>query len=77
MKRLFSCANEYVRQSDWKDLALVKFCLCAVGIIIGILIPRESKKPVGIVAGIVFIVTYILLVPRFFMMLIKGENYDE
>ena len=36
MKRLFELGNQYVRECDWKDLALVKFCLCAVGIMIGI-----------------------------------------
>lgn len=74
MKRLFGAANEYVHQSDWKGLALVKFCLCAVGIIIGILVPASKKKPVGIVAAVVFVITYVLLMPRYFVMLIKGDK---
>ncbi len=35
MNKLFELGNQYVKESDWKDLALVKFCLCAMGIIIG------------------------------------------
>ena len=49
MKRLFELGNQYVRESDWKDLALVKFCLCAMGIMIGTQIPTKHKKVV--VAG--------------------------
>ena len=40
MKRLFELGNQYVRESDWKDLALVKFCLCAMGIMIGLSLQR-------------------------------------
>lgn len=36
MNKLFEAANQYVKESDWKDLALVKLCLCAMGVIIGI-----------------------------------------
>ena len=39
MKRLFEYANEYVAQCTWKELALVKVCLCSLGIIIGLLLP--------------------------------------
>lgn len=74
MKRLFSVANEYVRRSDWKDLALVKFCLCAVGIIIGVLVPATKKKPVGIIAAVVFMITYVLLMPRYYVMLIQDKK---
>ena len=45
MKKLFTVADEYVRQSDWKDLALIKFCLAAIGVLIGMHIPREKRKP--------------------------------
>lgn len=44
MKRLFELGNQYVRESDWKDLALVKFCLCAMGIMIGTQVPKNTKK---------------------------------
>ncbi|WP_417298267.1 permease of phosphate ABC transporter, partial [Eisenbergiella porci] len=61
MKCLFSYANEYVKESDWKDLALVKFCLCATGVMIGLCIPKEKKKVPLLIAGAVFTVTYIPL----------------
>lgn len=75
MKCLFSCANEYVKESDWKDLALVKFCLCAIGVMIGLSIPEKKKKVPFIAAGVVFTVTYIPLMTKFLrIMLRKDEN---
>ncbi len=69
MKWLFDAANRYCAESTWKDLSLVKFCLCAVGVIIGVLLPVELKKTAFWVALIVFAVTYILLMPKFFRIL--------
>ena len=69
MKCLFSYANEYVKESDWKDLALVKFCLCATGVMI------EKKKVPLLIAGAVFTVTYIPLMTKFLRIILrKDEN---
>lgn len=35
MKRLLEIGNLYAKESDWKDFALVKICLCSMGILIG------------------------------------------
>lgn len=44
MKKLFDLGNQYLKESDWKDLALIKFCLCAMGMIMGMQIPTKNKK---------------------------------
>lgn len=75
MKRLFGYANEYVRQSDWKDLALLKFCLCSAGILIGTALPQKVRKPVVFTAMGVFIATYIPLILKFLR--IAGEGDKE
>ena len=62
---LFSCADEYVRRSSWKDLALVKLCLCAMGVMLGLCVPREKRRPVLIVAAVVFVMTWIPLMVKF------------
>lgn len=66
MKKLFNIADQYIKESDWKDLAMIKFCLCAMGIIIGANIAPKHKKGVTIVAASVFIATYIPLMVKFF-----------
>lgn len=61
MKALFHFGNRYAENSTWKDFALVKLCLCAIGILIGTGIPEEKKLPVRLAAGGVFAVTYAVL----------------
>ena len=36
MKRLFDCADRYIQSRDWKMLAGLKFCLCAIGVLLGL-----------------------------------------
>ncbi len=70
MKKLFHYATEYAKQCSWKDFALIKFCLCAIGIIIGVLLPKTVMKPVLIIAGTVFIITYIPLMLKFIKVIV-------
>lgn len=65
MCKIVECANQFVKESSWKDLALVKFCLCSMGIMIGSVIPKEKKKCIFLVALTVFFVTYIPLMIKF------------
>ncbi len=70
MKKLFDYATAYAKQSSWKDFALIKFCLCAIGIIIGVLLPKSVMKPALIIAGVVFIITYIPLMVKFIKIIV-------
>lgn len=66
MRKLFDYANRYAGKSTWKEFALVKFCLYAMGVIVGVLIPKKARKPALIVSVILFICTYIPLMTGFF-----------
>ena len=75
MKRIFASADEFVRQSDWKDLAVLKFCLLSLGLLAGMQIAERCKKGVRIAASIVFTLTYIPLMVKYLRILIgKGEE---
>lgn len=50
MKRIFDSADEFIRQSDWKDLAIIKFCLFSIGLLVGLQITEKCKKGVRIAA---------------------------
>ena len=65
MKFLFRSADAYLRQCDWRDLALVKFCLFSMGLIAGISLPRKAKKPAIATATAVFVATYIPLMVKY------------
>ena len=66
MKKLFEIADRYVQESDWKDLALIKLCLCAMGIMIGLRVAPKYKRTVMTGAAGVFAATYIPLMTKFF-----------
>ncbi len=74
MKKLFYYATAYAKQCSWKDFALIKFCLCAIGIIIGVLLPKTVMKPVLIIAVAVFVITYIPIMVKFIKLIIREKG---
>ncbi len=66
MKKLFDAANHYIETSDWKIIAVLKFCLISLGVMIGMQIRPRQKKPVFLAALCVFGLTYVPLMIRFF-----------
>ena len=64
--RLFEVADRYCKESTWKTMAAVKFCLFSIGIIVGVLLHETCQTPVLVIFGIVFIITYIPLMRKFF-----------
>jgi hypothetical protein len=74
MKKLFESANRYMKESDWKDLSLIKFCLCSAGVLIGIATPMRYKKIAGIAAGVIFTATYEPLMEKYFRILTEDEE---
>ena len=66
MKKLFDAANRYIETSDWKTIAVLKFCLISLGMMIGMGVGKKDKKPVFLGAASVFTATYIPLMVKFF-----------
>lgn len=62
---LFEIADEYCKKSDWKTFALLKLCLLALGIIVGMQVPKNKKKAVLGVGIAAFAVSYIPLMAKF------------
>ncbi len=65
MKNLFGLAEEYTRQADWQDLAELKFCMCALGVLLGLVVPRRWRKKAGRGAAALFVATCIPQMTRF------------
>lgn len=65
MRFLFNSADAYLRQSDWRDFALIKFCLFSMGVIAGISLPAKAKRPAVATAAVVFAATYIPLMVKY------------
>ena len=71
MKKLFACANAYLASRDWKMVAVLKFCLLSLGLLLGLCVPARHKKKAAIAGGIVFVLTYIPLMTDFALSAIK------
>lgn len=77
MKKLFDYADQYIQESSWKDIALLKFCLFAMGILAGMQIPEKNRKRVGIAAALVFAVTYIPLMSKYIRIVIENSGKSD
>ena len=76
MKRLFSAADAYIAKMNWKDLALVKLCLCAAGVMLGLAAPKRVRKWAALGAVAVFVATYLPIMLKFLSHL-EGEMRKE
>ncbi|HIY21406.1 MAG TPA: permease of phosphate ABC transporter [Candidatus Flavonifractor merdigallinarum] len=77
MKKLFTAADTCIAEMNWRDLALVKFCLCSMGILLGLAAPKRSRKWVALGAGVLFIATYIPLMLKFLPHLGRARSGGE
>ena len=66
MKKLFDAANCYLQTSDWLTIAVLRFCLISLGMMLGMAVGRKNRKPVFLTALAVFSATYIPLMARFY-----------
>lgn len=76
MRKLFSAADAYISKMNWKDLALVKLCLCAAGVMLGLAAPKKLRKWAALGAVVIFVTTYIPIMLKFFPHL-SGELQEE
>mgnify|MGYP006071759637 CR=1 FL=1 len=76
MKKLLSAADAYIAKMNWKDLALVKLCLCAAGVMLGLAAPKRVRKWAALGAVAVFVATYLPIMLKFLPHL-EGEMRKE
>lgn len=74
MKKLFYYAEKYIAESDWKDLAMLKFCLFSMGVLAGMRIPKKNRKRAGRIAIAIFAATYIPLMAKFFSVITEKDK---
>lgn len=75
--KLFTYADRYLKQSSWKDLALIKFCLCAIGVLIGLAVPRSRRRQFAFGALVVFLTTYLPLMSKFAHVIVQTRREEE
>lgn len=53
MKKLTEAADRYLRDCTWKDISVLKFCLMALGVLMGLHTgPEEETRSLGGHAGV-------------------------
>ena len=78
MKRLLDAADRYLKDCTWKDISILKFCLLALGMLLGIAVPARKKTVSAGAASLVFVGTYVPLMGKFLPYLLKDrETADE
>jgi uncharacterized membrane protein len=60
-----SAEEQYLQHSTWKDMAVLKTCVCALGVLIGLAMPWRKKWPMAWVASLVFVASYVPLMGKF------------
>ena len=65
MKRLMDAVDRYLGDCTWKDIAVLKFCLMALGVMLGIAVPARKKTVSAWLASLVFVGTYVPLMSKF------------
>lgn len=74
MKNLFGAAERYIADCKWYDMALLKFCLFAMGLIAGLFVPKKSRNPVLIAGLAVFAATCVPQMAKFLKVLKAPEE---
>lgn len=69
-ERCISVTDMYMKESTWKDLALIKLCVFSVGVLIGLCIPKKHKAVYSIIGALVIGVTLTPIMMKFVPMLI-------
>lgn len=76
MTRLFESADRYLKACSWREIALLKVCLCAVGVLIGVALPQRRKKSAAWMAALAFAATYVPLMAGFLPFLTRRRVED-
>lgn len=65
MNRLTGAADRYLKDCTWKDISVLKFCLIALGTLLGIAVPARRKRAAAWAASVAFAAAYVPLMAKF------------
>lgn len=74
MKNLIAAGNLYLKKMDLSDVALLKVCVGALGVLIGLGAAKKHRRGAGLLAGLVFCLTWVPLMGRFLRAIVAGEE---
>lgn len=74
MNKLIAAGNLYLKKMDLTDLALVKLCVGALGVLVGLGAAKRHKKSLGLFASALFALTWVPLMGKFLRVITATEE---
>lgn len=72
--RLLKAGDNYLKSMELEDMAALKFCLLSLGTLMGLSISPRGRRPLGMLAGLLFLSTYAALMSDF---IVTYQNTPE
>ena len=70
-------AEDYTKQVGWRDLAELKCCMCALGLLLGLAVPRRWRKKAVRGAAVLFAATCIPQAAKFPALAVRRTQGTE
>lgn len=77
MKKLIGYVQGYIKQMNMLDLGLLKLCLLAMGVLLGIAVPKKLRDYIAIAASSIFTGSYVLCMTKFLRFLLGCKQEQE
>ena len=77
MKKLLDWANGCIRRWDWKDVALLKLCMLALGVLVGLAMPHRGRRLAKQICAEVFLMAWATLMVDCFRMTLPKNSADS
>jgi len=74
MRELLNYANGYIRKMNVSDIAMLKVCLCSLGLLAGLAIPKKHKKKAAGIAATTFAFTYAPLMTKLLVTVLEESK---
>lgn len=66
MKKIFDAADQYCKEGNWKTIAMLKICVLAMGVLVGMSLSEKSKNIIRPICCVVYGGSMIPLLKRYF-----------
>lgn len=76
VKKWLIAGEQYLKEMDLEDMAVLKICLLSMGTLVGLSISSKGKKAAAVLAGLLCVGTYVPLMSKFVELFSRGE-YEE
>lgn len=74
LQKWMIAGKRFVNEMELEDIALMKFCLIAFGALVGLAVPKGTRKTAGLLASVVFLATWGTVMCRFLASLTRRER---